>query len=673
MTVRSWRSWVRAALVLATALAGAAALAQPAAARLAGVFGDHMVLQRDAPIRIWGWAPAGSSVRVGFRGHAQATQADARGRWQLQLPAAPAGGPHELTLQGAVALRDVLVGDVWLCTGQSNMEWPLSLASDGSEAIAASDLPLIRHVQIAKHAALQPQDDLPAVTWQVSSPATAGAFSAVGFHFARRLQRDQKVPIGLVNLAWGGTHIETWTRREALAEDPAFAPLLRGLPDTPAAWAGWQQARTQRVLDRWQPGLPAAGAAQEDADPARWAHPDFNDARWPTLRVPQAWEQQGLDGLDGVVWYRREITLDEAQARTAATLHLGTIDDCDETWVNGQRVGDTAKANCAWDQPRHYTLPAGSLHAGRNVIAVRVTDTGGGGGFYGAADAVNLQLAEARLPLAGSWQARVERGPVSAAPTANDLPSLLHNGMVQPLVPMRIKGALWYQGESNVPRAQQYIASFQRLITDLRRQWGQGAFPFYFVQLASFLPLANNSLAASPWAELRDAQRQALALPNTGMVVATDVGDAKDIHPRNKRAVGERLAYHALKASGLPAPGPDGPVFKGMTLRGAEAWLRFTLGRTPGGANGLRTDTPGAALRGFAIAGADGRFVPAQARIQGARVRVWSPQVPQPVAVRFGWVDNPEQSNLFDRNGLPASPFRSDAGAWATQGSLYRP
>lgn len=686
--IGSFHALALGGLLCASAPAHAADTAAPttsapttsaATTRLAGVFGDHMVLQRDAPIRIWGQAPAGSTVRVGFLGNSRSTQADAHGRWQLQLPPAPAGGPHELTLQGAVALRDVLVGDVWLCTGQSNMEWSLAQAADAREAIAAADLPLIRHVQIAKHAALQPQHDLPAVTWQVSSPATAGAFSAVGFHFARRLQRDQHVPIGLINLAWGGTHIETWTRREALAEDPAFAPLLRDLPDSPAAWLAWQQARTQRVLDQWQPGLPAmpapASGETPDADVARWADPGHDDSRWPTLRVPQVWEEQGLDGLDGYVWYRREVQLDEAQARASATLHLGTIDDCDQTWVNGQPVGRT----CAWDQPRHYALPAGTLHAGRNLIAVRVTDTGGGGGFHGDASAVLLQLGEGRVPLEGPWKARVEGGLVKPLPSANDLPSLLHNGMVQPLVPLRIKGAIWYQGESNVPRAQQYIGSFRRLIADLRRQWGQGAFPFYFVQLASFLPLERNTLAASPWAELRDAQRQALVLPNTGMAVATDVGDAKDIHPRNKRAVGERLAYHALKASGSSAPGPDGPVFSGLRVQGAQLVLQFRLGRGPGpaGRNALRVGTPGeppgAALRGFAIAGADGRFVAAHARIQGTQLRVWHPDVPHPVAVRFGWVDNPEQNNLFDRNGLPASPFRSDAGAWATQGQTYRP
>jgi len=643
--------------------------------RLAGIFGDHMVLQREQPVRVWGFAPTGTSVRVGFRGESRLTQADAAGRWRVDLPPAPAGGPHELTLQGQVALRDVLVGDVWLCAGQSNMEWTLGLSEGAAEAIAAADLPQIRHVKIAQRAALAPQDDVPAARWQVSSPATAAEFSGVGFFFARRLQRDQHVPIGLLNVAWGGTHVETWTRREALAEDAALAPLIQGLPSSGPAWLAWQRARSQAVLQRWQPGQQVVDAAapgsSEDADPARWQQLDYSDTRWPTLRVPQVWESQGLAGFDGQVWYRREIVLDAPQAAAPATLHLGAIDDCDETWVNGQPVGKT----CAWDQPRHYALPAGTLREGRNLIAVRVTDTGGDGGFHGDAQAVQLQLGSARLPLAGVWKARVEAGLAKPEPLVNDLPSLLYNGMVQPLLPLRIRGAIWYQGESNVDRAAQYVGSFQRLITDLRRQWGQGAFPFFFVQLASFLPLERNDLNHSPWAELREAQRQALALPNTGMVVATDVGHPTDIHPRNKRTVGERLALHALHAAGLPAVGPAGPVFAGLRVQGASALLRFDLGRGPGprGRNGLRSDAPGAALRGFAIADASGRFVPAQARIERGQVRVWHPQVRQPVAVRFGWVDNPGQNNLFDLNGLPASPFRSDDAPWVTRGEGYRP
>ncbi|MBL0151114.1 MAG: sialate O-acetylesterase [Ideonella sp.] len=665
-TVRSLRAMCIAALLCVGAGLVAAQGTGTDAVRLAGIFGDHMVLQRDQPVRVWGFAPAGAAVRVGFRGASRLALADAAGRWRVDLPPGPAGGPHELTLQGQVALRDVLLGDVWLCTGQSNMEWTLGQSDGAVEAVAAADLPLIRHVKIARRATLAPQDDLPVVRWQVSSPVTAAEFSGVGFYFARRLQRDQKVPIGLVNLAWGGTHLETWTRREALAEDPAIAPLLQGLPDSLPAWLAWQRARTQAVLDRWQPGLPAItgvpSAQDQDADPSRWASLDHADGHWPTLQVPQVWEEQGLDGLDGVVWYRREVVLDAAQAAMPATLHLGAIDDCDETWVNGRPVGKT----CVWDQPRHYTLPVGTLREGRNLVAVRVTDTGGAGGFHGDSAAVQLQLGAARLPLAGPWKARVETGLDKPEPSANDLPSLLHNGMVQPLVPLRIRGAIWYQGESNVGRAAQYVGGFQRLITDLRRQWGQGAFPFYFVQLASFLPLERNDPNHSPWAELRDAQRQALALPNTGMAVATDVGNANDIHPRNKRAVGERLALHALRAAGLPAPPPNGPVFTGLQLRGGRAVLSLR-------SDGLRTDAPGAALRGFSIADASQRFRPAQARIEGRRVVVWHPEVKQPVAVRFGWVDNPEQDNLFDRHGLPASPFRTDDWPWVTAGQRCLP
>ena len=653
-------------------------LAALADARLAGVFGDHMVLQRGQPIAVWGWAQPGEAVQVRLSGPAtkatartgtgtspgSSTRAGPDGRWAVQLPALRATRADQaltLTVQArnTLVLNDVLVGDVWLCAGQSNMAWVLRDSQDAAQAIAEADLPAIRHLAIAHRASLRPMDDGPPATWEISHPERAGGFSAVAFHFARRMQRELGVPIGLVNVAWGGTHLETWTSPRAAHADADLAPWLRDLPVDDAAYPAWQQARAWAGVQRWQPG-----SSPQPAGSAAWAGPDTDHSGWKALNLPGLWEGQGLPGFDGEVWFRREVVLTEAQAAGAATLHLGAIDDCDETWVNGRRAGGL----CVWDQPRHHALPPGVLHAGSNLIAVRVTDTGGGGGFHGEAAALQLETAAGSLPLAGPWHARVAAAAARPAPAANDLPTLAFNGMIQPLLPLRLRGVLWYQGESNVPRAAAYAGAMRRLVTDWRSLWQQPTLPFLYVQLAAFLPLASNTHTGSAWAELRDAQRQVLALPHTGMVVATDVGDANDIHPRNKRAIGDRLAGLALRdvfGRKLPA---DGPVLLSARQQPGQLELRL---RPNGGALALRAgdDT----LQGFSIADATRQFQPALARIQGDRILVSHPAMPHPLAVRYAWANNPQQANLVNQAGLPASPFRTDRWPLLTDGVVFSP
>lgn len=623
-----------------------------AAVSLAGIFGDHMVLQRDQPIRIWGGASPGEQVSVQFRQQRAAAVADPSGRWSVQLKPEPAGGPHELVVSGGNTIRvgDVLVGEVWLCAGQSNMEWALADSTDGAAEVAAANDTQIRHIKVPHATALGPRDDIPQSSWQVSSPASAGKFSAVAYHFAKSLRRNQDVPVGLVNVSWGGSHIETWMGREALSAHPQLRKLVPRLPATNEAFAELQRTAMNAIVSSWQGAVESAGAA------TNWADPGYRDAHWQTLQAPRIWEEQGLDGFDGVLWYRRRISVPEDASINEAVLQLGAIDDCDETFLNGVRLG----GRCGWDTPRRYTVPVGLLKAGDNLIAVRVTDNGGGGGFHGEPSAMKLVAGAWQLPLSGAWKARVEAPRLRAAPSVNDLASLAYNAMLHPLVGLPMRGMLWYQGESNVPRAAEYATSFPVFISDLRRRWGLGDFPFLYVQLAAYLPLARNSLAVSNWAELRDAQRQALALPNTGMVVATDIGDANDIHPRNKRAVGERLAGLAL---GVKDAG--GPVLRNALPMGGRMELQFD-----GVAGGLRTI--GDELKGFAIADATGIYHAASARITGPdRVQVWHPEIKQPASVRFGWVDNPQESNLFGGNGLPATPFRTDTRPFLTAERHY--
>lgn len=637
---------------------GLLAAAAQAEVKLAQVFGEHMVLQREQPIRIWGWATPGQTLAVEFAGSKATVRVPTGGRWEARLPALKAGGPYRLTVAGdqRIELNDVLIGDVWLLSGQSNMEWTLSSSDSAAQEIASPQEASLRHLRVPLRASLKPEADIAPASWAVAEAGKVGEFSAIGYHFARQMQVAQGVPIGLVNTAWGGSHLETWVRREVALRDPDLSAAVRALPADEAAFTAARRAEIDAVLKRWQPGL-ALGA-----DTSGWSAASEVDKDWPTLQAPGVWEGQGLPGLDGVVWLRKRVELSAAQAAGAASLHLAKVDDCDEVWVNGQRVG----GQCGYDQPRRYELPAGVLRAGANWVAVKVTDNGGGGGFHGDAAAMRLDTPAGAVSLAGAWRARVAEVSGTTGPTANDAPTLAHNGLIAPLQGLSFRGVLWYQGESNTGRAAAYAGGFQRLIQDWRLQFQQPQLPFFFVQLASYLPLQNNRIGEGGWAELREAQRQALVLPHTGMAVATDVGDANDIHPRNKRTVGQRLAALALHDAGLRPVPASGPVLAGSEVRGNELRLRFSAT-----AGGLRTAHPGEALRGFALAGADRRFVPATARIEGDVVVLSSPQVKAPLAARYGWVDNPSESNLVGGDGLPASPTRSDDWPLPSLGKKY--
>jgi sialate O-acetylesterase len=627
--------------------------------RLAPIFGDHMVLQRHQPIPVWGWADPGEMVRLELNQQRTQTQADSQGRWRAVFAAEQAGGSYQLSVAGSntVVFNDVLIGEVWLAGGQSNMEWSVAQSRDAATETEQSNWPQIRHVKIPKTLAFTPQDRSGEASWKVSTPQNVGQFSAAGYFFARKLHQELGVPIGIVNATWGGTNIETWISAQALKTQSDFN--MHAMPPDAASFEERYNARMWKVVSHWMLGNVA-----ESSPVIQWPSLKLDDDTWPKLQAPGYWEEQGLKDLDGMVWYRRTIELTTAQAASAAALQLGMVDDCDETFVNGLSAGKT----CGWDTQRHYNLSDGMLRAGRNVIAVRVTDTGGGGGFHGPAEAMQLQTTDGQISLAGSWRAQVERIVQKKSPGPNDLPTLAFNAMVKPIAGLPVKGVIWYQGESNVPRAQQYAQTFHLLISDWRMHWGQPALPFYFVQLASFLPLKNNSLRGSAWAELRDAQLQALKVPRTGMVVSTDVGDANSIHPLNKQAIGQRLALHALKNEyGKSELVASGPLYRAMRVRGRQIEISFTdIG------SGLIVSSGSKQLLGFTVADGSGRFRPAPAHISGNSVIVHSPKITHPKAVRYGWFDNPQESNLFNREGLPASPFRTDNWPLLTSGARFQ-
>ncbi|OPZ27634.1 MAG: Glycosyl hydrolases family 2, sugar binding domain [Lentisphaerae bacterium ADurb.BinA184] len=676
VSVLVWRRRAahRVSLIVAIALMcvpGLGRAAQPPGLRVPAVLGDHMVLQAGLPVPVWGWAEAGAEITVSFAGQTAKATAGADGRWQVRLAAMPASAEgRELRIQSnrdaaPRVLADVLVGEVWVCSGQSNMQFGLGGANRGQEEIAAADYPRLRLFTVPNVTAPQPADDC-AAGWRVCSPESAGGFSAVGYFFGRHLHRQLDVPVGLINTSWGGTVAEAWTSGPALrAELPEFAPDLDKL--------AVRNEETEKAMARYEEAMAAYNAAlaelyarEDDPAPAAARHAglDVDDTAWKTMNVPANWETSpDFPDLDGIVWFRKTIELPAAWAGKDVILKPGPIDEVDQTWFNGERVGGRGNMRRHetqfWNVPREYPVPGRLVRAGRNVVAVRAMDAVGQGGLWGGApDSMVAVLADGsdatRIPLAGAWRCQAEyvlpRRP--AAPNNPNYPSVLFNGMINPLIPYAVRGAIWYQGESNAGRAAQYRTLLPTLITDWRTRWDSGEFPFLIVQLANFMGRAATP-QESAWAELREAQAMTVsALPKVGLAVAIDIGEANDIHPRNKQDVGLRLGLAAQALAYNQDIEYSGPVFAEMKVEAGKALLRFTH------AEGGLVAKDGAPT-GFAIAGADRKFVWAKAEIRGDSMAVWADEVPEPVAVRYAWADNPA-CNLYNQAGLPMIPFRTD-------------
>jgi sialate O-acetylesterase len=621
------------------------------------IFSDNMVLQRDASIPVWGWAEASEKVQVLFNGQRNSATADSNGKWTVKLKPEKAGGPFELIVKGenTIQISNVLVGEVWLCSGQSNMEWTVGQSVNAGKELALADNPLIRHIKISKTIDGLPQDDFKEGAWKVSDPTTAREFSGVAYFFAQNIYKELKVPIGLINASWGGTNIETWISREGFESSDEFRDMISRMPklDIDSLTKLKVSAKTRQVE-------AIQGARLDTFDSATFKELSFDDSRLPTLDEPELWEKQSLGEFDGVVWLRKTITLSADASKKAATLELSMIDDDDITFINGVRVGSTN----GWNAKRKYVIPKGVLREGKNVIAIRVTDTGGGGGIYSDAADLRLVFDDSVVPLSGKWKFQVES--VKVGTSENAFPSLAYNAMISPLVPYALRGILWYQGESNASRAYQYRKAFPLLISDWRRKWNMGNFPFYFVQLATF-GTTGNSNEGSAWAELREAQTQTLSVSNTGMAVTTDIGNPKDIHPTNKQEVGKRLAAIALNRIYKRRMIDSGPTFKSMRIVGNKIIVAFeNIG------SGLMTNDKAGIAKGFEIAGSDQIFYEATATIQGDTVIISCDRVGSPLAVHFGWIGDASNNNLFNREGFPAVPFRTDEWKTVTKNARYQ-
>jgi sialate O-acetylesterase len=621
------------------------------------LFSDHMVLQREVRVPVWGWAAPGTKVEVAFAGQTRVAVASSKGKWMVRLNSLKLSAePRTMRVRSSsggqlIEVEDVLVGDVWLCSGQSNMEMGVG-ACDVPDQIASADFPQIRLLTIPRLIANAPLEAVPC-QWLRCSPANVmqgvwGGFSAAGFFFGRELHRTLNVPIGLIHSSWGGTVAEAWTSADGLRPLNEFKDQVQAVAarsraageDFFTAYENWCQKNDPGTRQLWQK-----------------PQPDLSS--WKTVAMPMPFENAGLPDFDGIVWFRKTFALPPAWAGQKLTLGLGPIDDIDTTWVNGVKVGQVNR----YDLDRVYTVPADATRAGANEIEVRVLDTGGSGGLTGKADQLCIKPADQpeaqAVPLSGEWQMRdsaplSKLPPVPAAQDGNNpnVTTVLYNGMIAPIVPFAIKGAIWYQGESNADRAYQYRTLLPAMIQDWRTRFAVGAFPFYIVQLAAWQPTFPQPRDHN-WAELREAQAlTAKNLNNCGLAVAIDIGDAADIHPKNKAEVGRRLALSALAKTYGRKIDYSGPWFKSMKVEGTRLRLRFDHA-----AGGLAAK--GGNLKGFAIADEDRKFVWADAQIEGDSVVVSSPAVARPVAARYGWDINPV-CNLYNSAGLPAVPFRTD-------------
>ncbi|MFN8353582.1 MAG: sialate O-acetylesterase [Spirosomataceae bacterium] len=610
---------------------------------------DGMVLQRDAEIKIWGWASPKEKITLEFNKKSFKTTATDTGTWQIKLPAQVAGGPHELVLKGKneLHIHDVLFGDVFLCIGQSNMVHQLDIHNiTYAKDIETANCLEIRHLFVPTRTNLVgKQSDLTdPVSWKTANPKDVGRFSAVAYFFARNLYQTYKIPIGLINASVGGTPIEAWTSEAGFENFPAIKTIIEKNKDTAAA------SRASRPSFVNIPrNVPSDLGMVE-----KWFLPDSKSQHWRPINIPGFWEDHGLKDLNGVVWYRREIVIPKNMTETTAKVHLGRIVDADELYINGVRVG-----NSTYQYPqRRYTLQPGVLKEGKNFIVVKVSNTAGKGGFVPDKPYM-IEANGQTLDLKGTWEYKV--GEVyrprafgfGGGIVAQNQPTSLYNAMVAPFENLQLKGILWYQGESNTGKPAEYEALQIAQINNLRQNFSNPSLPFLFVQLPNFMDY-NYLPSESDWARLRESQLRASKVPNTAMAVAIDLGEWNDIHPDNKKGVGDRLALAARKLIYQESIQASGPIFKHQTIENGKILLEFDhIGQ------GLTTND-GEKPSEFAIAGFDKKFVWANAQIENNKVVVWSNEVPNPTYVRYAWADNPVNPNLANVDGLPASPFRTD-------------
>lgn len=614
------------------------------------MFGDHMVLQRDKPNRVWGWGLPNETVEVEIDGRKVRTTVSLAGEWSVMIAPPLTGGPYKLRVASATTeelFEDVLVGDVWICSGQSNMEMGISQVKDASKEIQTANLPQLRTFMVSRAVGYEPAKTVNG-EWRVCTPQNIvrdgwGGFSGVGYFFGRKLQRDLGVPIGMVSTSWGGTAAEAWASRESIASHGDFDDDL-ALVDKLKAQGGEPLGTYLEIWMRENDAVIQGGKNPYESG--------IDSSAWKPVQVPNGFDDLFGKGKNGLAWFKKEFELPDPLPAGRAELKLGSMRIFDWAWVNGQSLGFTG-----WAGDRNYWMWPGSVKPGRNELTIRLMNVDGQGGFLSSAEQIYVQLGDgSKIPLAGEWKAAIgkEIEPTTPKPQNYNVnptvPSVLYNGMLAPIAPLAIRGAIWYQGETNDGRGYQYRTLLPAMVGSWRKAFRQGDFPFYIVSLANFGPL-QQSPGEDTWAEVREAQFLASrSLRNAGLAVTIDVGEANDIHPRDKQTVGERLALNALAKDYGKNVEFSGPVYKSMRVRGNEAWLNFDHGA------GLTLREGNA---GFSVAGADRKWHWGVARVEKDSIVVSSDAVAKPVAVRYAWGKNPF-AGLYNKAGLPAVPFRTD-------------
>tara|TARA_R110001592_G_scaffold69514_1_gene213372 strand:- start:17320 stop:19347 length:2028 start_codon:yes stop_codon:yes gene_type:complete len=640
--------------------------AQTVPLQLNALFTDHMVLQQKANVAFWGtFIPNEKITVIGSWGNETSAIVGANGNWKLNLKTPKAGGPFKVeikTEEQTHTLKDILIGEVWLASGQSNMEmslkgWPPNDAIDNSEEeIAKAKYPEIRMFTVERQLALEPKVAFNG-KWEVSSPEIAGNFSASAYFFALRLHKELKVPIGIIHSSWGGTPAEAWTSKEQVKKIGDFDAILQTIDAKNQSkalsdwFSKWETKTIPNIEEQWN---------NLNFNDSEATQIDYNDSHWSYMNLPGRFDDIEEGEVDGAIWFRKSVYIDDLDSDY--TLTIGAIDDMDATYVNGHKVGGFAGAGQS-NTKREFTIPKSLLVSGKNTIAIRAVDIGGPGSFTGPMQLTNK--AGLNIPLSGNWKYKlvaemyqnqfyvygIEKSDLDKRATIvkvhSNLPTVLYNAMIHPLVPYTIKGTIWYQGESNVGRAEQYKRLFPKMIADWRTQWDYD-FPFYFVQIAPFQYHGNNDTSLDQSQKLRDAQRHALKTKNTGMVVTLDIGNFNNIHPSNKQDVGKRLAGLALaKNYGKPLV-PSGPLYKNLKVSESKIILDFDYT-----GSGLMSHGD---LRGFEIAGSDKKFVFANARIVDNKIELSTNTISKPMYARYAWKDKAVPS-LFNMEGLPASSF----------------
>lgn len=619
---------------------------------LPAFFSSGMVLQRDAEVPVWGTADRRENIRITFRGETYITQADRDGKWRVMLPPTPAGGPYSISISGKniITLSNILFGDVYLASGQSNMEWELYLLPEALQTAGeAAQFPEIRIFTVEKSRAFIPQQDLAPGRWHVADSSQVLGFSAVAYYFARHLQAEIDVPIGLIGSYWGGTAIEAWMSRQVLDSLPWFRKMTAQL--------GNERKSATDIVGDYEKDMDRWIASSERLDPGfaqGWYFEKFEDSAWPSMSLPAIWEFAELPGYDGSVWFRKEFFVPSDMQYKDLYLHLPRIDDSDKVWVNGKEIGGRRGT-----EHRTYQIPRNTLKDRENSITVRIFDSGNRGGIWGHEEDFYITDRETRIPLSGKWRYKtgISHQQLESKPDMmlnGATPMVLYNAMIAPLIPFVLKGVIWYQGESNAGRAYEYRQLFPMMIRDWRRGWQQDL-PFLFVQLANYKSPSIKP-APSDWAELREAQAMTLSLPQTAMASAIDLGEAENIHPDNKEEVGRRLSLAARGLIYQEDIAHSGPVYDSMEIIGNQIIISFDNQGAP-----LTSSDPYGYLKGFTMARADREFNRAKAYIlNDSTVVVYHDTMINPVAVRYGWADNPHDINLYNETGLPALPFRTD-------------